>query len=317
MSQGATMKISFVIIAYNEEENIIDCIKSIETLEKLPSEREIVVVNDGSKDSTAKLVTLYSKKDSTIKLINQKNKGRGAARARGFLATTGELIAAVDADIILPPNWLSVCLKWIDKYDAVGGIAVPDGDVAYVFKHFRLKPKLVKGSTTITGNNGLYKSSIFSKVNFDVKLSYGEDTDFNHRLIDYGFRLKTIAGLSVDHKESKTFITSTIWAFQNGIGATAQLLKFKKIRIPDLAYFGFVSCMLIAIIFVILFHELLFLLLLIVYPLFTSFLHIISKFQYTRLLDYFSAIIVNYIFIVSYYFGRTAGLTRRKAYAIN
>ena len=172
------MKYSFVVIAFNEQENIVACIESILALQELGKSFEILIMDDGSKDRTTELVKTLSETEGRIKLITDgRNHGRGYGRWRGVRSSTGEYVVMVDADVILPKDWLANCLKHIKDYDIVGGVAVPDGDVAYVYRRFQLQPKVVVGSTTITGNNGLYKRAVFAKLNFDKNLRDGEDVD--------------------------------------------------------------------------------------------------------------------------------------------
>jgi len=73
----------------------------------------------------------------------------------------------VDADIYLPPTWLATCLVYLEEYDALGGIAVPDGDVTFLYNKFRLVPIGAPATTTITGNNGLYRRRVFENAQFD------------------------------------------------------------------------------------------------------------------------------------------------------
>lgn len=86
--------ISVIIPAYNAEKYISKCIESIQnnTYKNL----EIIIVNDGSKDNTQKVVEAIS--DSRIKLINQENGGVSKARNTGLDNATGEYIAFIDSD---------------------------------------------------------------------------------------------------------------------------------------------------------------------------------------------------------------------------
>ncbi len=229
--------ISFVVIAFNEERHIRSCLESI-TIQTGLEDYEIVVVDDGSTDGTAAVVRGVRDGNSAVRLIEQANLGRGAARATGVRAARGELIAMVDSDILLPPDWLTTCLSHIDQYDAVGGTAVPDGDVTYVFNTFRLLPVGAPATTTITGNNGLYRRAVFEGATFDERLREGEDVDINHKLRDSGFRLACIPGLQVEHRESKSLIRSLTWLCQSGRGATRQLFRYREVRQPDLAFAG-------------------------------------------------------------------------------
>lgn len=301
--------VSFTIIAYNEEKNIANCINSILNQDGL-KDYEIVVVNDASKDKTADIVKEFSKKNKKIRLVDLKvNKGRGNARFTGVKNAKGEYIAFIDADIILPKHWLKKCLLEIKNYDAIGGIAVPDGDVTYFYRKFNLIPKVLPPTTEITGNNGLYKRKSLLSINFDSNLKWGEDCDLNLRLKEGGNKLKNIPDLIVKHNESKSYYTSMKWAYQNGIGATKQLLKFKKIRLPDLAFFGFISLFIIAILEIFLIKSFYTGVLFLLYPLLTSFLHIRTRFKFeiNHISKFLIAVLVNYPWIFLYYVGRVIG----------
>ena len=231
-----TIRVSFVVIAYNEAKNIGRTLDAITALSGLaPGEYEVLVVNDGSRDGTAAVVSGRAARNPGIKLIDfPQNRGRGYARATGIAAVQGDLIATVDADIILPADWLVRAEEALDGHDAVGGTAVPDGDVAYVYRASRLRPRVVSGTTLVTGNNGLYRHRVFDLVAFDASLREGEDVALNQAGPWLGLSFGTVPGLLVEHNESKTFLGSIRWLFDSGMGATRQLLVYRQIRMPDL-----------------------------------------------------------------------------------
>jgi hypothetical protein len=227
--------LSFVIIAYNEANNIGRTLDAVTSLSGL-GEYEVVVVNDGSRDGTADVVRQRAAADPHIKLIDlPKNRGRGYARAAGIAAATGELIATVDADIILPRDWFTSAEQALHGHDAVGGTAIPDGDVAYVYQATRLAPRVVGHTTTVTGSNALYRRHVFDIVSFDPSLREGEDVALNHATDGSGLSFGTVPGLLVEHIENKSFPESLRWLFITGKGATRQLLIYRQIRMPDLA----------------------------------------------------------------------------------
>src|SRR5258708_6845778 len=128
------ISISFVVIAYNEAANIAGALASIVGLEGL-SDYEVIIVDDGSKDRTAQIVADISAQNSCVRFIKLgENRGRGYARSIGIAAARGGLIATVDADIILPSNWFVRAHEALADHDAVGGVAVPDGDVADIYR---------------------------------------------------------------------------------------------------------------------------------------------------------------------------------------
>jgi glycosyltransferase involved in cell wall biosynthesis len=241
--EGETMpqdtSVSFVVIAYNEAANIARTVAAITNLEAL-GEYELIIVDDGSRDSTAQIVRDIAVRDHCIQLIELKaNRGRGYARYIGIMAARSELIAMVDADIVLPANWLTRARQALLHHDAAGGVAVPDGDAAYVYKRFGLVPRIVRATTTVTGNNGLYRRAVFDVAKFDPSLREGEDSAFNYAMNHQGLSFVTIPDLFVRHEESKTFGTSLRWMFDTGKGATRQLLTYHEVRQPDLAVGAF------------------------------------------------------------------------------
>ena len=102
-------EISVVIPAYNEEERIKPTLDSYNSyLEKTYSKYELIVVSDGSKDSTCKIVEEYAKNNDSIKLIDLViNQGKGFAVRTGMLAGEGRRLIFADADGASPIEELS------------------------------------------------------------------------------------------------------------------------------------------------------------------------------------------------------------------
>lgn len=92
-------RISVIIPAYNAAHFIADAIESALAQTRRPD--EIVVVDDGSTDDTARVVARYAMHG--VRYIYQQNRGPGAARNRGIRETSGELIAFLDADDLWLP----------------------------------------------------------------------------------------------------------------------------------------------------------------------------------------------------------------------
>ena len=89
-------KISVLIPVYNTEKYLKKCLDSVinQTLEDI----EIIIVNDGSKDNSQKIIDEYARKDNRIKYYIQENSGLGATRNKGIELATGEYIAFLDSD---------------------------------------------------------------------------------------------------------------------------------------------------------------------------------------------------------------------------
>src|SRR5437660_1034224 len=91
-------KVSTVIPTFNAKQTIADAIDSALAQEYYG--QEIIVVNDGSTDSTAAILQNYSDR---VRVVTQPNRGAAAARNAGVARSTGEYIAILDSD----DQWLS------------------------------------------------------------------------------------------------------------------------------------------------------------------------------------------------------------------
>lgn len=309
------MKLSFIIIAYNEEKNIPQVLDSIFAQQDLPNKYEVIVVNDGSTDRTIAEVKRYQKNHKNLSFIDLKqNQGRGVARASGVSKAKGDYLAFVDADIILPTFWLERCMKYMDKFDACSGTAVPDGDVTWLYNKLKLKPKVVPHRATITGSNGLFNKKVFDVISFNKNKKNGEDVDLDYKMKKLNIKTTRVNGLLVRHNESKDFIQSLNWLFVSGIGAAKQMIEQKKIRIPDLTFLGtlFIAfTILISEIFVKA-HILVLVIGIIVsilYLLCASLAHLFQKFYLlSSPVRGMIALLLNSFLLLSYFSGRFIGL---------
>ena len=101
--------VSIIIPAYNAEKYIAFCLDTVTA--QTHSNLEIIVVDDGSKDSTGKICDEYAEKDSRIKVIHQENKGLSAARNAALDIMHGEYRAFIDSDDFIDPKYVETLLK--------------------------------------------------------------------------------------------------------------------------------------------------------------------------------------------------------------
>lgn len=178
------IKFSIVIPLYNKEQNIKDTIKS--ALNQNFQNFEIIVINDGSTDTSAQIVE--SIKDPRIRLIHQKNQGVSAARNRGIKEATNNWVAFLDGDDLWNPEHLEEITKMMQKFsDAkVFTTSFEFSDLRPMFSHPR-------GSSIFQINNYFHEAKkeyliwtsivvvhkdCFEQVGvFNQKLKLGEDQD--------------------------------------------------------------------------------------------------------------------------------------------
>ncbi len=107
--------ISVVIPAYNVEQYIEDCIDSVRN--QTHDQLEIIIVDDGSTDSTGRKCDNKATLDNRIKVIHKPNGGLSSARNAGIDNASGDYICFVDGDDIVHPEFAERLLSAIDKAD--------------------------------------------------------------------------------------------------------------------------------------------------------------------------------------------------------
>jgi len=206
------MRLSFVVPAYNEEAYLPACLESIlsQTTSKtgLAVPCEIIVVNNASTDRTREVALRYP----GVMVVDEPRKGLTFARQAGFAASSGDLIANVDADSRLTPNWVANVLSAFAKSEAEAA-ANPDARILAAFSgplvYYDLTPRqrvlvhvfyltawttyainryiLRVGSMVQGGNFVVNRAALEAIGGFNTAISfYGEDTDIARRLNTVG-----------------------------------------------------------------------------------------------------------------------------------
>lgn len=111
--------LSIIIPIYNSEKYIRRCVESI--LEQDYKNIEIILVDDGSKDSSAQICDELAKSDRRIRVFHQKNAGPGSARNTGLLNCTGDFVTFVDADDTVEKEGYSKILRSNPQADLIIG----------------------------------------------------------------------------------------------------------------------------------------------------------------------------------------------------
>ncbi len=118
------MKVSVVIPAYNEEENLpvlYERLKAV--LDKLEGDYEILFVDDGSTDGSFEVLRDLARRDERVRVIRfRRNYGQTAAMYAGFEHATGDVIVTMDADLQNDPEDIPRLLRKLEEgYDIVSG----------------------------------------------------------------------------------------------------------------------------------------------------------------------------------------------------
>jgi glycosyltransferase involved in cell wall biosynthesis len=223
-------RVSVVVCSYNAERTMEPCLVSLEKLNY--PDYEVIVVNDGSTDSTLAIAERFS----YCRIISQQNKGLSVARNVGAEAAAGEIVAYTDSDCVADPDWLTYLVAKMESADLVacGGPNFPPPEDSLVPAAVAVSP----GGPThvllsddiaehIAGCNMAFRRDVLlSMGGFDpIYRAAGDDVDICWRFQDAGYVIGFSPAAVVWH-----FRRNTVRAYigqQRGYGK-AEALVYSK-----------------------------------------------------------------------------------------
>lgn len=223
------MSISFIIPARNEE-NYIGL--TIESILKEPPDlvKEIIVVDNGSTDNTAKIAAAYPK----VRVLYEPQPGTNRARQAGLNIATGEIIAFIDADNWVTPGWSEKAIRYLERHNAVavsgpywhrdqnsiGKFLTYWGFLMIAYPIYFLVHYLFKRGSVVLGGNVAAKRDALLKIGgLDTNFTFfGDDANTGRRLRKVGKviftpHLKTFA--SARRFQKHGYLATTLRYFIN------------------------------------------------------------------------------------------------------
>ncbi|MCU0339392.1 MAG: glycosyltransferase family 2 protein [Spirosomaceae bacterium] len=215
-----TPVVSVIMPVYNGEKYLKEAIESV--LTQTYQSIELIVINDGSADSSEEIIQSYGER---IIYLCQANKGVGAARNVGIQAAKGEYIAFLDQDDWYPAERIDFLVKEAKKNDA----PVTIGYSQYVFETPEARQRWPQvpadGRMFVSGlGAGLFKKDVFEEHGpFVEDLRSGDDLEWFHRLKTAGVEIDRISQITLFYR-------------QNGANTSSDVAKSSTILIDSLKY---------------------------------------------------------------------------------
>ncbi len=189
------MRISVIVPVFNSEKTIGKCLDSLLNQAFPREDYEVIIVDDGSTDSTAQILKGYS-----VKVITQTNRGPATARNVGAEEAKGEILLFTDADCVPSENWVEEMLKPFhdEEVKAVKG-AYKTRQKSMVARfsqlEFEERFELLKKAPSIdmvdTYSAGYRKKGFIHMKGFDTSfpVANNEDTELSYRMSSQGHKM--------------------------------------------------------------------------------------------------------------------------------
>ena len=200
--------VSIVVPVRNGERTVEDCIVSLLRMDYPSDRREILVVDNGSRDGTVRIIRRHP-----VTCLSEIRRGPAPARNRGIEASHGEIIAFTDADCVVEPSWLSELVRGFSEnsVSAVAGEVIAYPPRTRPERYMALKrpcwqkAALASDRPYIVTANVAFRRQTFERIGlFDPRFLTGEDQDFGWRFFRAGLGLRYCAAAVVRHRHRET-----------------------------------------------------------------------------------------------------------------
>lgn len=251
-SRGSAMNkplVSVVVPTYNSKGLVVETIRS--ALANSVRDLEVIVINDGSTDSTA--LEIASLGDDRIVLINQTNRGIGATRNRGLASARGEYIALLDHDDLWDPSYLANQIRFLHTNPEVG-VAISQWDCISdeaelgLGSQVEVGPmpdvlgRLAKGEITIMSACVVIRASALGGVRYTEDRGVMEDVPFYLELFQ-----STLVGVSttvplMHYRRHQNNTSGDAHYFQSGAAKVIEMQQSGLLRTRDAQQYAAFIC---------------------------------------------------------------------------
>jgi GT2 family glycosyltransferase len=186
-----------VVPMYNAEATIREALLSLLTQEGVRP-TEIIVVDDGSTDSSARIVEGMAREHPEVRLMRHQHGGAARTTNRGIREAKGELIGLLDSDAMVDIRWLATLVKAFEDpevYAAAGRIEIANPGAAWarlagselLLRYSKLSGRYVDHVSTC---NVLYRREVFEEAGlFNPRFAIGYDVDMSYRIGKMGKKM--------------------------------------------------------------------------------------------------------------------------------
>lgn len=205
--------VSIIIPVYNVEKYLPECLDSV--VNQTYKELQIIVVDDGSTDSSGEICDQYAEKDNRITVIHQVNAGAANAKNTGLDNVKGEYLAFVDSDDWVELNWIETLINAMEKYD----VDVVECGFDNIFVNAVEEGKVYKEEILTTEDyfkqynenwvsvifwNKLFRAELTDGIRFRKERRCIDDEFYTYKVVSNGKRLARVKDILYHYRQRET-----------------------------------------------------------------------------------------------------------------
>lgn len=199
-------RVSVVIPLYNHESYIAEAVESV--LHQGDLVKELIVIDDGSQDGSARIMDKLAETDQRIEFLTQENQGAHATINRGLAKATGEFVSILNSDDAYMAGRFDALVRALDLEPgsdvAASSLAFMDGAsqdienpwfdeaLASFKRRLNFAVSMIDANFLMTTSNFLLRRSVLDRIGDFAPLRYTHDLEFALRWAAYGVRLAFI-----------------------------------------------------------------------------------------------------------------------------
>jgi cellulose synthase/poly-beta-1,6-N-acetylglucosamine synthase-like glycosyltransferase len=234
--------VSVIVPVRDGESTIADCLDAILATDYPPDRREVLVVDNGSSDATAALIQARR-----VRYLREPRRGVSQARNLGIATSRGEILAFVDADCLVEPQWLTELVRPFEDPE-VGAVAGDLQHVAPTTPAERQAARLLGNWQRFAFNsnpaypitaNAAYRREVLDRIGgFDPHMTRAQDVELGLRFQECSDRRLAYAERATAHHRNRTtqrgfFRQQLGWAYGAGlVGAKFEAMGGDPVKPP-------------------------------------------------------------------------------------
>ena len=201
--RDASLKVSIIIKALNEERHIAAAIESALAASE-GMDREVILADSASTDRTLEIAQRYPIK--IVRMTSIEDRSCGAGAQLGFQYSTAQYVCLIDGDMRMRPGFLSAAIRFLEERPDIAGVGGmlsehQTSNLEYVKRNAREYAVRQPGLVTRLDGGGVYRRAAIESVGYltDRNIHGGEELELGARLVARGWKLARLPLPDVDH----------------------------------------------------------------------------------------------------------------------